>query len=214
MTDRPKLNATAYSLLGLIDKKSWSAYELTEFMSKSVIRFIMPRSPSQLYSEPKKLAALGFIEIEKTAKGKQQRTQYHITTSGRNAFQAWLKEAGAPPKIEYKSLLKFYLVDPTDTASLKKKAQEMRHETLEQMQSTLTLLNEIIEQGGIYRDTVMVASMSSRFGIEEFKARLNWLDQLDQWLEQPLAKEDMEAWSMKCYQQSQQQLKRLLKKYL
>ncbi len=213
MAEQPKLNATAYSLLGLICKKSWSAYELTEFMGKSVIRFILPRSPSQLYSEPKKLAALGLIDIEKTPNGKRQRTQYHITDKGRDAFQVWLNEAGAPPKIEYKSLLKFYLVDPSNTQGLRKKAQEMREETLAQMQSTLALLDEIIDQGGIYRDTVMMASMSSRFGVEQFKARMKWLDQLDQWLAQPPAAEEMEDWSMDCYRQSQQQLKRLLKKY-
>ncbi len=213
MPKHSQLNATAYSLLGLICKKSWSAYELTEFMGTSVIRFILPRSPSQLYNEPKKLAALGLIDIEKKPNGKRQRTQYHITAKGKIAFQTWLNEEGAPPKIEYKSLLKFYLVDPNDTQGLKNKAREMRQETLEQMQSTLDLLDDIIAQGGIYRDTVMTASMSSRFGVEQFKARMNWLDQLDQWLTQEPDTDDMQDWSIACYRQSQQQLKRLLKKY-
>ncbi len=213
MSDLPKLNATAYSLLGLIGKKSWSAYELTEFMSKSVIRFILPRSASQLYSEPKKLAQLGLIQIEKMPKGRRQQTQYHITAAGRKAFQAWLLEAGEAPKIEYKSLLKFYLVDPNDTEGLRHKAKEMRDETIQQMRETLALLDDIISERGILRDTVLTASMSSRFGIEQYKARMNWLDQLDQWLEQPPAAKDIEQWSMACYRQSQQQLERLLKKY-
>jgi DNA-binding PadR family transcriptional regulator len=213
VTDSLKLNATAYSLLGLIGKRSWSAYELTEFMSKSVIRFILPRSASQLYNEPKKLAKLGLIQIEKTPKGKRHQTQYHITPAGKTAFLTWLNEAGEPPKVEYKSLLKFYLVDPSDTEGLRRKAKEMREETLQQMQATLLLLDSIINKKGILPDTILTASMSSRFGVEQYKARMAWLDQLDQWLEQPPAAVDIEDWSMSCYRQSQQQLKRLLKKY-
>ncbi len=213
MSAKPALNATAYSLLGLIYKRSWSAYELTEFMQESVLRFILPRSPSQLYSEPKKLARLGLITIEKTPHGKRHRSEYHITQAGKRAFQQWLKEAGDNPKLEYKSLLKFYLLEPSDLNGLRSRAAAMREETLQQMQSTLTVLDRIVDTGPIFSKTVLTASMSSRFGVEQFKARLKWLDQLDNWLEEIAGIDDTQSWSIQCYRQSQQQLRRLLNKY-
>tara|TARA_B100000446_G_scaffold151780_1_gene146689 strand:+ start:9953 stop:10618 length:666 start_codon:yes stop_codon:yes gene_type:complete len=213
MAAKPTLNATAYSLLGLICKRSWSAYELTEFMQESVLRFILPRSPSQLYSEPKKLANLGLITIQKTPNGKRQRSEYHITDAGKKAFHQWLREAGDNPKLEYKSLLKFYLLEPGDLSGLQVRARAIREETLEQMQATLTLLNRIVDKGPVFSKTVLTASMSSRFAVEQFKARMKWLDQLDHWLEEIAELDDTQDWSMRCYRHSQQQLQRLLNKY-
>ena len=53
-----KLTTTSYAVLGLLSIKTWSSYELTQQMDRSLGR-IWPRAVSKLYEEPKKLVARG-----------------------------------------------------------------------------------------------------------------------------------------------------------
>ena len=53
------LTTTSYAILGLLSVRSWSTYELTQQMDRSLGR-IWPRAQSKLYEEPKKLAAGGY----------------------------------------------------------------------------------------------------------------------------------------------------------
>ena len=213
MPQSPKLNTTAYSLLGMISKRPWSAYELTEFMGRSIIRYILPRTRSQLYNEPKKLAKLGLIEMEKSSVNNRDRTLYRITPAGRQALEEWLDLPSDNVKVEHKVLLKFYLVDPDDHRRLKLKAAEMRTHAIEQLQLMQQEIGRIVEQGVVLPTTAVAASMASQFGVEEIKARLNWLDNLDKWLEELPEESDREVWALEHYKKSQQQVKRLLKKY-
>ena len=56
-TTRP--TPTSHAILGLLAIRSWSTYELTQQMHRSLRRF-WPRAESKLYEEPKKLVELGW----------------------------------------------------------------------------------------------------------------------------------------------------------
>ena len=208
-----KLNTTAYSLLGLLSKKSWSAYELTEFMGLSVIKFILPRSRSQLYSEPKKLAELGLITLTKEVRQGRERSLFDITPEGRRVFDEWLQQPGENLKVEYKSLLKFYLQHSSDTPALRKRISEMRAQTLADIHEALSHISHILDEGIIFQQTAAAASMTTQFGVNQFKARLAWLDSVDHWLQQMPNQDEIENWALARYQESHQQLMQLVEQY-
>ncbi len=206
-----KLNATAYSLLGLFNKQPWSAYDLAAFMESSVIRYILPRTRSQVFNEPKKLAKLGLLSATQERNGKRNRTVYAITDAGREAFAAWLAQPGEPQKTEYKSLLKLYLSDPQDSNALIHRIQEMRQQTHDEINNALQLVDRIVEHGPLLKDTALVASSTSLLAAEEFKVRLNWLDQFENSLAQLEKETDRKSQAEKNYRVSQQRLRKLQK---
>jgi len=210
LSKAPTLNTTAYSLLGLLTKKDWSAYELTQFVAGSAIRAILPRSRSQLYNEPKKLAALGLIEQSHQVKQGRERTLYKITAHGRTVFQQWLDQPSQTLKIEYKTLLKFYLVQPDDTKALRAKVDEMRNQTIADISEALEQIDHITDEGISFAATAVSASMISQFGARNFKMRLQWLDDVDSALETLPQATDIDNWALARYRDAGDQLRRLL----
>lgn len=113
-----KLTTTSYAVLGLLAVRPWSSYELIGQMSRA-LRWFWPRAQSNLYEEPKKLAAHGLALATPDAVGRRPRTVYRITPKGRRALRRWLDQPGAGPVLEWEQLLKIFLAEHgTKTAAL------------------------------------------------------------------------------------------------
>jgi DNA-binding PadR family transcriptional regulator len=111
-----RLNTTDFAILGLLARRPWSAYEMTQYMRNSNVRAVWPRAESRIYESPKKLASLGFASASTEQHGKRSRAIYEITPEGRAALREWLEEEGKGFGIEYEALLKLDLADISDTA--------------------------------------------------------------------------------------------------
>src|SRR6516165_8481292 len=106
----PPLTTTSYAVLGLLSIKSWSSYELTRQMDRSLGR-IWPRAVSKLYEEPKKLVDYGYARASIERQGQRSRTVYAITANGRRALASWLHEPGEGPVLEFEQLLKVFFAE-------------------------------------------------------------------------------------------------------
>jgi DNA-binding PadR family transcriptional regulator len=106
----PRASSTSYAVLGLLTVRSWSTYELTQQVKRSLGR-MWPRAESRLYEEPKKLVALGWATATTENVGQRPRTVYAITDEGRAAFAAWLTEPGEGPVLEFEQLVKLAYAD-------------------------------------------------------------------------------------------------------
>ncbi|ROS05317.1 DNA-binding PadR family transcriptional regulator [Sinobacterium caligoides] len=111
MAAKTQLNTTDYAILGLLERRPWSAYELTQFMRGSNIKAIWPRAESHLYESPKKLARLGYSTVSKELVGRKTRAVYSLTTQGSTALQQWLAEPGKALNVEYEAMLKLIFGD-------------------------------------------------------------------------------------------------------
>ncbi len=109
------LKTTELAILGLLARRPWSAYELTQYMRTSNIRAIWPRAESRLYEAPKKLARLGYASTEIATVGKRSRTIYSINQKGLEALTTWMGEDSRPFGFEYEALLKLALGDVGDS---------------------------------------------------------------------------------------------------
>lgn len=115
----PKLTATSYALLGLLNLQPFSAYELTKYMKRSALAQLWPRTEASLYKEPKVLEARGFATSDVTSRGARARTVYSITPAGRRALRAWLREPGDRLVFECEAAMKAFFGDATDLDSLR-----------------------------------------------------------------------------------------------
>lgn len=100
-----RLSPTSYAILGLLAIKSWSTYELTKQMRRAVAH-VWPRAESNLYKEPQRLVEAGLASAERRVVGRRPRTEYSITTEGREALVAWLERPAAPTLLESETMLK------------------------------------------------------------------------------------------------------------
>ncbi|MDP1876213.1 MAG: PadR family transcriptional regulator [Actinomycetota bacterium] len=112
------LTTTSYAILGLLDLRDWSAYELAQQAGRS-LAFVWPVSESQLYAEPKRLATEGLISVRMASSGpRRSRQVLSITDAGRRELRAWLATEPAPPRIQMEALLRTLLATSGTPADL------------------------------------------------------------------------------------------------
>lgn len=122
MDGMPRLTPTSFIVLGLLEEKEGTPYELTARAAASVGNFwSVPRSA--LYAEPDRLVSGGYLEREQESDGLRRKT-YRLTDRGRAALEAW---RAAPcdnlPELRDEALLKlFFGADPRALAATQRDA--------------------------------------------------------------------------------------------
>ena len=83
------LNPLSYVVLALVGEGGAGAHDLVKMMRQGGPVY-WGGAPSRLYSEPKRLARLGYLTA-RTAPGQTNpRTLYRLTARGRTALREWL----------------------------------------------------------------------------------------------------------------------------
>src|SRR5688572_401822 len=117
MSTAQNLTTTSFAVLGLLDIRPWTSYDLIRQVERSLGRF-WPRAQSKLYEEPKKLVTLGLAEATEERVGQRRRTRYSITPAGREALVRRLAEPGAGPSLEFEQLVKIHFADRATKAAV------------------------------------------------------------------------------------------------
>ncbi len=138
---------TTYGLLGLLAVRSWTGYELTKQVRRS-LRFVWPASEGHLYREQHRLVDLGWATVEAEPAGQRSRNRYTITEAGRAALRDWLATTPEEPHFQIEGVLRTFFGDQATPAEL---ANSMAHtaEMARQMQTEmLDFVDEYLEVEG------------------------------------------------------------------
>lgn len=124
------LTTTSYAILGLLDLRDYSAYELAQQASRS-LAYAWPISETQLYAEPKRLAREGLITISTAPSGpRRSRQVYAITAAGREELRHWLDTPPEAPRVQIEAMLRclFATAGTRESllASLRRTADDVR----------------------------------------------------------------------------------------
>lgn len=103
---------SAYGLLGLLATRSWTGYELTRQVRRS-LRFIWSTSDGHLYREQKRLVELGWATVETEPAGRRTRQRYTITDAGRSALREWLDREPEEPHFQLEGVLQMFFANYT-----------------------------------------------------------------------------------------------------
>ena len=99
-----------YAVLGLLNRRSMTGYELTQEFNSALKEFWSARH-SQIYPELKKLTDEGLVTFEVEPGGPAlEKKRYTMTDAGRREFMAWEKKPRAlkpTPKDEFRLQLFF-----------------------------------------------------------------------------------------------------------
>jgi DNA-binding PadR family transcriptional regulator len=123
-----RLTPTSYALLGLLAIRPWSAYELTQYMKRTALARLWPRTEASIYREPKNLLEhrLAAASIERD--GERSRTVYEITDAGRLELRSWLARPGAGLSFECEGALQVFFADAGSVHDLRANLAALRQQ--------------------------------------------------------------------------------------
>jgi DNA-binding PadR family transcriptional regulator len=145
MSSDIRLTPTSYIVLGMLQTAGESTpYDLKRGVAASLGNF-WSLQHAQLYSEPERLAAAGYLS-ESREEGGRRRRHYKITAKGRHALADWLEEpTDQLPELRDRALLKiFFGADPAPLATRQLAAHKAKLEEYEQI---LELGGELMPDG-------------------------------------------------------------------
>jgi DNA-binding PadR family transcriptional regulator len=139
MSSEPRLTPTSYIVLGLLEAAGEATpYDLKQMVAASLGNF-WSLQHAQLYSEPQRLTAAGYLSERREESGRRRR-HYRVTAEGRSALRAWLAEpTGELTELRDLALLKvFFGAEPAAVAG----------QQVEAHRAKLAEYEEIMEQAG------------------------------------------------------------------
>lgn len=166
----PTPTTTSYALLGLLALRSWTGYELTQQAARS-LHYAWPRSEAHLYSEQKRLVALGWAAVEVEPAGRRTRNRYRITDAGHTALRSWLRTEPQGPRLEVEGVLRLFLADLGDAddavAALRSTAAAARRD----LDRAVRAVEEYLQGGGPFPERMHLTALAAEV-VTDVLARL------------------------------------------
>ena len=168
-----------YALLGLLNERPSSGYELTQRFAQGIGSYAWDAKHSQIYPELKKLTGAGLIEIAE--EGARGRKTYAITADGRAELRHWLlTPAGGTGGVRNEYVLRLFLL----SALSREEARTILEHTIDYSARQLEAINQDFEDsvagGGPTRGH---GALAAQYGIRVFRATIDWarwaIEQID-----------------------------------
>lgn len=172
-----RINKTQFAVLGCLNIRPMSAYEVKQFMAKSTQYFWMEYE-AQLYPTLKKLTADHLVNAkEEVAQKSGMRVVYEITDKGLEVFRDWLSQKTdvAPYRNEF--LLKLFFGNEMDQSVLLLRIKEYQAEAEANLLHFQSITHEIAH-APIKRQSYILATI--QYGIYMMKAEIDWCDEVIQ----------------------------------
>ena len=180
----PKMTISSYAVLGLLDLKPWTGYELTNQAQRS-LRYAWPKSTRLLYTEPKKLVELGYATTHTEETGNRTRNVYEITDEGRTALNEWMGSRTQPPRLEVEALLRLLFADHGTIEDLAGALDELEADVGEHHKAIIELMGSYLDGGHPFPERTHLSVLFATFQIEMFKSIERWIEfargEIDEW---------------------------------
>lgn len=181
----PALPTTSYAVLGMLAIRSWTDYELTQQMRRS-LDYCWPKAESVLYDEPRRLVALGLAKVAHEHQDGRARARYSITAKGKRALRAWLATPPSAPRFELEPLLRLLYADQGDLADLGQAMATFRSWAEERYERGMSMFRSYVETGGPFPGRQSLNVLFGSFFAELFEL-------IDRWTR--LVEEEAATWS-------------------
>ena len=180
-----ELTTTSYAILGLLNIKPWSAYELTQQAQRS-LRYVWPKSESHLYAEPKRLVRLGFARVTETPAGPVRTRQvYRITAAGRRALKRWLESEPAPPQLEFEAVLRLFYADATDKDAVLSTLAHTHDDLQQRYAEGMTLVEAWLGGEAPFPERLHISALVAAFTRDLLLLMIHWSEfaqrEIKQW---------------------------------
>jgi DNA-binding PadR family transcriptional regulator len=156
-------------VLALVGNGGASAHDLRRMAERG--RVFQWAGESQYYTEPKRLAALGYLE-PRTEPGKTRpRTVYTLTARGRAALEAWVRSPARFPSLRHEALVRVLAADVV--------GEEAVREGIAALDAQLVELDVAVEQARADADRL---PHRRKYLLMGYRLARGWLDLNRGWL--------------------------------
>lgn len=174
-----KLPESTYAVLGLIDERPASGYDVASFADRA-LGYFWPVSRTLAYRELSRLEGLGWLEATSITQVRYpDKRVWSTTEAGRRALAVWLAtppEGGSTFRSAF--LLKFMFairMEPDDLSRLLTDYRESLDTTVRDLASIIDLLEDQPE--------ARMGRLAALHGLRSAEARLDWLAEVEQELD-------------------------------
>lgn len=178
------MTTSSYAVLGLLDLKPWTGYELTNQARRS-LRYAWPKSTRLLYTEPKKLVEFGYVTTYTEVVGNRSRNVYEITDEGRAALTEWAASRTQPPRFEVEALLRLLFADHGTIDEMAGALDELEADIGEHHEAIVELMASYLDGGHPFPERTHLSVLFATFQIEMFKSIERWIEfargEIDEW---------------------------------
>lgn len=104
-----ELSLFSYEILGLVGRGGAGAHDLLQMARRG--RLLDWAGESQYYTEPKRLASLGYLEAHKEPGKTRERTVYSLTDKGLDALRHWGEAPARLTPLKSEPLIRLLVAD-------------------------------------------------------------------------------------------------------
>jgi DNA-binding PadR family transcriptional regulator len=127
----PELSLFSYEILGLVGRGGASAHDLRNMARHG--RILDWAGESQYYTEPKRLARLGYLEARKEPGKTRERTVYTLTAKALDALRAYARTPVHVQPVKNELLLRLLICDLVGEAPTRESAATIREDIADVM---------------------------------------------------------------------------------
>ena len=163
----------SYVILAAIGEHGASTPELVDMASRGTM--FWSSAPSQIYAEPRRLLALGWITSEKRPGKTRNRTVYRLTTKGREALRDWLRAPAGFPRLQHEASFRLFAGDLIEDDEILASLQRLRADIDDMSQLVAT---NIERASGVPHRTRYLL-LQQDLGRRLLQAHSDWLDNVE-----------------------------------
>jgi DNA-binding PadR family transcriptional regulator len=126
---RDELRLFSYEILGLVGSTGAGTHDLRRMVQQG--RMLDWAGESQYYSEPKRLAELGYLEARKEPGKTRDRTVYTLTDKGHEALRDWARTPAHFTPVKSELLVRLLIADLVGEPSTRASVLALREEIAE-----------------------------------------------------------------------------------
>lgn len=172
-----------FALLGLLDARPATGYELTHRFAEGIDRYAWSAKHSQIYPELRRLTDDGLTEV--VAEGARGSRTYGVTAAGREALREWLLSKGGPRGARNEFVLRLFLLgalEPDEARAVLERVVAHSDRQADELAGVLEYLQK--ERSGDGAPAGIDAEeLAAQYGAYIYRASSDWaqwaLDQID-----------------------------------
>lgn len=174
MSQSDALSAFSYVVLLLVGDGGAAPHDLLRMNRQG--RIYWSAADSRFYSEPKRLAALGYLDGRKKPGRTHDRTLYTLTSTGRAAIAEWLAQPSSFIRIQNEPAARLNGADlAADDVTVNRSLQAIRPEILDQLEG----LDRADEMAKTLPHRERYLRLNHRLSRRILQAYLDWLDEVE-----------------------------------
>jgi PadR family transcriptional regulator AphA len=169
-----RLSPFSFTILVLVGRGGAGPHDLRRMAEAG--RVYWDAAPSQWYAEPKRLAALGYLEARTEPGRTRPRTHYTLTEAGRRALADWVRTPAALPRTQHEPIVRLLAADLVEPPAVLEGLQPLRAE-LEEARRNVE--ERRAAAGSLTPDTARVLEVNRRYALRLIDLQLEWLDEAE-----------------------------------